>query len=142
MVSHSGLAGMVIMPEACADLPAACWLASVVVAPNTAPRGQIPEILAAQAIGRPVIVTDTGANREMVSSGETAWVVPPDNAEALAEALSQAVRLETDQRLALAAGTHDFIAENFPQASWLDGMLGLYDQMLHPSKRTQQSAAA
>jgi len=136
------LEGCVIMPEFCTDLPAACWLSSVVVAPNVVPRGQNLELLAAQAIGRPVIVTDIGANREMVLSGETAWVVPPDDAGALAEAIRGAVRLDTEQRLNLAELTHNFIAETFPQYAWFDHMMHLYESLLRPAERTVRSQAA
>jgi glycosyltransferase involved in cell wall biosynthesis len=141
LVSELGLNGKVIMPESCADLPAACWLSSVVAAPNSAPRGQNLELLAAQAIGRAVIVTNTGANPEMVRSGETAWVVPPDNIKALTDAMSEAIHLDTDQRLDLAARTHDFVAETFPQGAWFDGMMRLYESLLQPAERSARRAA-
>ncbi len=139
-ISQQGLTGKVIMPDYCHDLPAACWLSSAVVAPNIAPRGQNTELLAAQAIGRPVIVTDTGANREMVLSGETAWIVPPNNSEALADAMRQAVRLGTQERLNLADYAHNFIAENFQQNLYFDGTMQMYETLLHPSARVAQAA--
>ena len=102
MIEQHGLDGKVIMPDYCLDWPAACWLANMMVAPNTAPRGQAAELLVAQAIGRPVIVSDCGANREMVPGGDAAWIVPPDNVQALAEALRTVIRLDTSRRLDLA----------------------------------------
>ena len=36
------------MPENCADWPAACWLATIVMAVNSLPRGQAMELLDAQ----------------------------------------------------------------------------------------------
>ncbi len=142
LISQLGLDGKVIMPDHCPDMPAACWLASVIVAPNVAPRGSNVELLAAQAIGRPVIVTDIGANREMVLSGETAWVVPPDNVMALADALREAVRLDTVQRLNLAGLTHDFIAGSFPQTLWFEGMMDIYEKLLTPAPQSRALAAA
>lgn len=138
-IAELGLNGKAIMPDYCPDLPAACWLTNVVVAPNLAPRGLNPELLAAQALGRPVIVSDVGANREMVLSGETAWVVPAGDAAALAEALREATRLNTSQCLALAERTHNFIAGRFPHEAWLTGMIELYESMLRPA-RTQMKA--
>jgi glycosyltransferase involved in cell wall biosynthesis len=41
----------------------------------------------AQASGRPVIAADRGGARETVRPGETGWLVPPDDVDALAAAL-------------------------------------------------------
>jgi glycosyltransferase involved in cell wall biosynthesis len=134
-VEQLGLSGKVIMPETCPDWPAAFWLANVVVAPNIVPRGQNLEILAAQALGRPVIVTSTGANEEMVMKGETAWVVIPDNVTALSKALREAAHMNTDQRVSLADNTRIFIEDNFPQANWFNGMMELYERLMFPKAR-------
>lgn len=141
-ITRLGLNGRVVMPEYCTDWPTAFWLAGVVVAPNTAARGQNRELLAAQAIGRPVIVTDAGANSEMVQSGSTAWVVQPNDAQALATALREAVRLNTNQRLGLAQQTRDFIVERFPQNLWLKGMTELYESLVNPASRSTRTAEA
>jgi glycosyltransferase involved in cell wall biosynthesis len=137
-----GLNGRVIMPDDCPDLPAACWLASVIVAPNLTPRGQNLELLAAQAIGRAVIVTDIGANREMARSGDTAWVVKPGDVQGMAAALREAIHMNTDQRLGLAERTHDFVAGSFPQKAWFDGMMELYASLLYPSRQTARANVA
>ena len=129
-VNELGLEGKVIIPEFCHDWPAAFWLSSVVVSPNSLPRGQSLPLLAAQAIGRPVIVTDCGANTEMALHGETAWIVPPDNTLLLADALREAIHLSTAQRLTLATNTRHFIAEMFPQAQWFNEIVDMYEKLL------------
>jgi glycosyltransferase involved in cell wall biosynthesis len=142
LINEYELDGKVIMPECTTDLPAACWLASTVIAPNVEPRGQHLELLAAQAIGRPVIVTDTGANPEMVLTGETAWVIAPNDVKALADALREAVNLNTNQRLNLTESTRMFIANTYPQVSWVTSMLELYDSFVRPTvRKTSQQAA-
>ncbi|MGE4352181.1 MAG: glycosyltransferase [Bdellovibrionales bacterium] len=130
MVVDMGLEGRIIMPETCTDWPAACWLASVVTAVNVMPRGQAPELLAAQAIGRPVIVTDCGANAELVKKNETAWVIPQDDKNALITALQEALGMASARRVDLAIKTRDFVTETFPMELWRDSMFGLYDSML------------
>ncbi len=142
LVDSLGLGGKVIMPDYCLDWPAACWLASIIVATNDVPRGQTVELLAAQAIGRPVIVSDCGANSEMVRSGETAWLIPPNDIHALAQALTEAINLETSQRLDLTHRTRDFIAGTFPQANWFDMMMDLYETNLAPISWRRKAAAA
>lgn len=130
LIDKHGLDGKVIMPDYCLDWPAACWLANAVVTPNTVPRGQAFELLIAQSIGRPVIVSDSGANREMVPGPETAWMVPPDDTRALAEALRTVIGLDTNRRLILARQARDFVVEAFPQAAWFNAMMDLYDSLL------------
>ncbi len=141
-IERLGLSGKVIMPETCTDWPAAFWLANMVIAANSAPRGQNMELLAAQALGRPVIVTSVGANEEMVMKGETAWVLPPDNVQELTKALREATRLNTDQRVNLADNTRYFIEDNFPQANWFNGMMEMYEGLMYPAARTVATTVA
>lgn len=125
-----GLSGQVVMVDFCSDWPAACWLASVMVAVNSTPRGQAPELIAAQALGRPVIATDTGANNEMVQSGETAWLIPCDDQGALKAALSEATQLTMEQRLDLADRTRAFVSGRFTQSVWSGSVFEVYTAML------------
>lgn len=129
-ISSLGLEGKVVLPETCSDWPAACWLSSLVVACNAVPRGQGPELLAAQAIGRPVIVTDCGANTEMVKKGETAWVIKPESKESLAAALADAMAMSPQRRIDLAIHTRDFVSTSFPMEMWRDSIFEVYDAML------------
>ena len=141
-IERLGLSGKVIMPESCPDWPAAFWLANVVVAPNNAPRGQNMELIGAQALGRPVIVTSIGANEEMVAKGETAWVIPPDDIRAMATALREAARMTTDQRVNLADNTRYFVEDYFPQANWFNGMMEIYEALMFPAARKGMSSGA
>lgn len=58
-------------------------------------------IAEAMVAGRPVVATDVGSVRSMVSEGETAFVVPPEDAAALAAAME---RLGGDPALRAAFG--------------------------------------
>lgn len=136
------LEGRVIMPEVCLDWPAACWLSSLVVATNATPRGQAPELLAAQAIGRPVIVTDCGANAEMVQKDQTAWIVPREDQQALTAALSEALSMSSARRIDVALQTRDFVSGFFPMEFWRDSLFELYDAMLSAPMNSDQNEAA
>lgn len=141
-VSKLGLEGKVVMPEICPDWPAACWLASLVVANNAMPRGQAMELLAGQALGRPVIVTDCGANIEMISPDQTAWVVAAGDKGALTEALREAVTMGADKRIDMAQTTRGFIGDSFPMEFWRDAMFDLYGAMLALPMPTMEAWAA
>jgi hypothetical protein len=54
--------------------------------------------------------------------------------------LHEATALDTNQRLDLAARTREFVSSAFPQTVWFDGMMGLYEAMLTPSKRRAKAA--
>lgn len=132
LVIQKGLEGKIIMPENCTDWPAACWLASLILSTNSVPRGQGPELLASQAIGRPVIVTECGANPELVKKNETAWVLPPDDKEALVAAIQESLTIGPARRIELAETTRAFTAENFPMEAWREATFKVYDSMLAP----------
>ena len=46
----------------------------------------------AMAAGRPIVASDLPSSREFLRHGENAWLVPPDDAAALAEGLRAAAR--------------------------------------------------
>ncbi len=61
--------------------------ASDIAALSSESEGCSNSLLEAMALGKPVVATDVGGNREVVSHGETGILVPSGNAEALAEAI-------------------------------------------------------
>jgi len=129
-VMDLGLGGKVIIPNTCEDWGAAFWLSGIIVIPNIRPMGQNIEVLQAQALGRPVIITSVGANEEMVCKKSTAWVVSADNVNALAKAVDSAISMEREQMVALANNARIFVEENFPQSEWINQMLKLYEKLL------------
>ncbi len=68
---------------------------SVVVCPYT-DATQSGVVMTAYAFNKPVIATDVGSFREYIIDGETGLIVPPRNAEAIAEAIE---KLLTDKTL-------------------------------------------
>ncbi len=137
-ITQLDLHGRVIMPEFCTDWPAAFWLAHALVLPNSIPRGQSLELLAAQAIGRPAIVSEVGANKQMVLDGTIAWIVPPDDHRAVAVALREAVHMDGRQRVTLGHTIRLAIEENFPQANWFNNMMDVYESLIFSTTRSTQ----
>ncbi|MFL6447011.1 MAG: glycosyltransferase [Bryobacteraceae bacterium] len=65
-------------------------------------------LLEAAATGLAAVVTDVGGNRDLVLDGKTGYVVPPDNSQALAAAMTRLMDLPAAERqeLGLSARRH------------------------------------
>jgi glycosyltransferase involved in cell wall biosynthesis len=90
-------------------------------------------ILEYMAAGRPAVVTDVGGAREAVVDGETGFITPPGDDEALAQAV---IRLLDDSELAQKMGERGRkrIQEKFSSQSQLESIESLYDRLLLPSR--------
>jgi glycosyltransferase involved in cell wall biosynthesis len=78
------------------DLPAGLNAADLLVLPSV--REQFGQVLVeAMACGLPVVGVDAHGPAEIVEPGETGWLVPPDDEEALAEALVEAANGDDDR---------------------------------------------
>lgn len=86
-----------------------------------------PNVLAeAMACGTPCVSTDVGDARAIV--GDTGWIVPPRNPEALAQAILSAVdAYSTSEWAARKAACRTRIAENYS----LEKMVASYNELWH-----------
>ena len=66
-----------------------CYVQPSVITSSGKMEGIPVALMEAMASGVPVIATDISGIPELVRNGDTGWLVPPGNVEALAEALSQ-----------------------------------------------------
>ena len=92
-VNTLGLQEKVVFAGHCSDMPAALLLADIVIsASSTQPEAFGKVAIEAMAMEKPVIATAHGGSLETVIDGETGWLVPPLNPEALAEAIDNAIQ--------------------------------------------------
>jgi glycosyltransferase involved in cell wall biosynthesis len=131
-----GLAEDVILPGHVADIAAAFASARVAVVASVEPEAFGRAATEAQAMGCPVIATAIGAPPETVvdmrsSDGAgTGWLVPPGEADALAEALADALDLSPEARAAIGARARAHIGTRFTLAAMRQATLGVYDELL------------
>jgi glycosyltransferase involved in cell wall biosynthesis len=128
-IARHHLEGAVRLVDHCSDMAAAYMLADVVVSASREPEAFGRVIVEAQAMGRPVIVTDIGAVGETVIRGETALVVPPADPPAMAAALSQALALDDRGRSLLAARTMAHVADHFTKERMCRETLEVYREL-------------
>ena len=110
MIASPALAADVtLMPFV--DDPAALYRwADVVVVPSRRPESLGRVAIEAMSYGRPVIASDIGGLPEVVQAGETGWLLPPNNAAALARALQDLLDPDLPWSRIAAAGRARFAA--------------------------------
>ncbi len=115
------------------DLAAALSLADVVVLPSTRPDPSGVAAAAAQAMGRPVIVTNQGALAESVLPAATGWLVPPDDPGELARALGLALAMDAEARQRLATRARAFVLAEFGLHPMCARTLAVYRELVQPA---------
>jgi glycosyltransferase involved in cell wall biosynthesis len=158
-IARQGLQPQVHIVGHVEDMAAAYLAAHVTVVASTEPEAFGRTAIEAAAVGCPVIATDIGAPPETVltadrergqppgpqlqfesqplearglppSQGPTGWLVPPGDAEALAERLAEALSLAPAARTAMGARARQHVLSNFSVTSMQRSTLGVYDRLL------------
>ncbi len=132
LIVAAGLGDVVQLVGHCQDMPAVYMLSDVVVSPSIRPEAFGRIITEAQAMGRPVVVSDHGGAAETVIAGETALIVPPNDADALARALDQALALGAEARDKLARQAMAHVREHFTKQRMCQETLAVYREVLAP----------
>ena len=130
LVTRLDLNNVVHFPGHCRDMPAAYMLADVVVSASTDPEAFGRVMVEAQAMGRPVVVSNHGASRELIIEGETGWSFAPGQPEALAEALKKALALSEKQREGLSRKAISHVASHFTVAKMRQRTMDTYREVL------------
>lgn len=119
------------------DMPAAYAACSVAIVASIEPEAFGRVAAEAQAVGRPVIVTDHGAAPETVIpveegklEGATGWLIPPANPVALADALTEYFTFPETQRHVMGLRARDHVASNFSLELMCVRTLDVYDELL------------
>jgi len=130
LVRDLEMEGKVQIKDYCSDMPAALMLADVIVSASTVPEGFGRISVEAQAMGRPVIATAHGGSLETVVDGETGWLVPVGDEEAMSNALESALGMSSDERERVAAKTRQHVTETFTIDSMCGATLSVYAQLM------------
>lgn len=103
--------------------------ADCVVDASWAGTGVTGTIREAMALSKPVIATDCGGNRELVSSLDVGWLVPPRNREELAGAMREVISSpERARQTGARAMLH--VREGFSRERRLDRLETLYTELV------------
>ena len=95
-------------------------------------------LMEAMAAGRPVITTGVAGVSELVEHGKSGFLVPPGDAQRLAQAV-RAVLADPDRRVEMGRTGRARVVEDFDigkEAAWLGRLFEVYaDGAAHPGKR-------
>ncbi|MDD9745311.1 MULTISPECIES: glycosyltransferase [Marinovum] len=95
-------------------------------------------LMEAMAAGRPVITTGVAGVSELVEHGKSGFLVPPGDAQRLAQAI-RAVLADPDRRVEMGRAGRTRVVEDFDigkEAAWLGRLFEVYaDGAAHPGKR-------
>jgi glycosyltransferase involved in cell wall biosynthesis len=103
LIAELGLTDRVTLHGPVADVPAFLSTLDVAVLPSRA-EGMSNAVLEYMAAGRPVVATDVGANRQLLSGGEYGVLVPPGDPAALAGGIGRLLADPAAASLLAAAG--------------------------------------
>ena len=133
LVSLSGTSDVVRLAGAVEDMPAAYAAATVVVSAAVQPEGLQRAILEAQAMARPVVVSDLAAGPDAVLAPPavseermTGLRVPAGDEATLAAALIRLFSLTEAQRAAIGARGRGWIAAQFDPEAVARAILAIY----------------
>jgi glycosyltransferase involved in cell wall biosynthesis len=114
----------------CDDMPAALMLADIVVNPSIEPEPFGRTVIEAQAMGRPVIVSDQGGTAETVDHEVTGWRVPPGNSAALAAAINHLLTMSDAERAALGERARKSVMTNYTTEAMQNATMDVYRELL------------
>jgi len=148
LVLMTGTVDVIRMAAPVSDMPAAFAAASVVVSAATQPEGVQRAVLEAQAMTRPVIVSDLGAGPEVVLTPPTV----PDNRitglrftagddSGLAAALLRLFAMPEQTRRAIGARGRDWVLSHFNAEAIAERTLKLYDEIAEDACRQDKIGA-
>lgn len=133
LVAELGLEDAVRLPGEREDVPAILQMADIVVHPSHQ-EGFSNAILEAMTAGRPVVATAVGGNPEAVVEGETGFLVPARDPEALAAAIG---RLAEDRELRgrMGAAGRARIELEFSMDRMIERFVAWYEELAEGASR-------
>ncbi len=123
------LQGKVLLVDDCHDMAAAYMLADIVVSASIKPEAFGRVIVEAQAMGRLVIAAAHGGALETIIDEETGWLVPPNDADALAKKILTVAAMPATQRQNFSHKVRKSALERFSTQQMVDKTLTLYQRL-------------
>ena len=126
---EAGIADAVKAIEYRTDMPNVFASCNVVVDASWAGTGITGTIREAMSMGKPVIATDAGGNRELVTSPHTGWLIPMKNRTALTTALLETIE-HPSRTAAVAKAARQHVVQGYSKELRISKLEELYREVL------------
>lgn len=103
--------------------------ARVVVVPSLFYENCSMTILEALSSGRLLVVADRGGNRELVTNGETGFVVKPENPESLSEGIREAMELSDIEAEVISKKGRLYVEKNHSSEEYTKKLEEIYNEV-------------
>lgn len=133
----AGVADHVSAIEYRTDMPNVFASCDLVVDASWAGTGITGTIREGMAMEKPVIATDAGGNRELVSSPDVGWLIPMKNRAALTGALLM-VMGNPDRRVEIAKAAREHVVKGFSKELRISRLEDLYQDILRGKRSSRQ----
>ncbi|MDZ4760064.1 MAG: glycosyltransferase family 4 protein [Alphaproteobacteria bacterium] len=130
LIARHGLDDRVTIVGHCSDMPAAFSLADIVIAPSNEPEAFGRVAAEAGAMGRPVIGSDVGGQREIIVHGETGLLILPRDSIALAGAMADLLNRGAEGRNRMGEAAVARVRGKFTTAALQQATLAVYDRLI------------
>ena len=120
----------------CSNMPVLYSACDLVLSPSKRPEAFGRVAVEAQAMGKPVIASDHGGQRETVKHKETGWLVPPDDPDGLAQAISEWLHMPVDDCVHMSIAATDWARNTFSTELLQRKTLEVYSQVLKERQET------
>ncbi len=130
LIVSSGLEGKVRLANATQYMNEAYQLSQLVVVPSIQAEAFGRIAIEAQALGVAVVATDHGGARETIIPNETGYLVPPGDAETMAQAIRYALSRDAGTIKAMGTYARKHVAEHFTSQMMKDKTIAVYREIL------------
>lgn len=137
-INKAGLSERIRFGGQCDDMVAAYSLADLVIVPSQGEESFGRISTEAQAMGKPVIVSDIGGLPETLQPDETGWLVPHNDAKAFARAMDHALSLTPEVKGWLATNARHFVEQKLSNDQMCAQTLNVYEELLKIPPRSRR----
>ena len=132
LIRTNGLSDRISIVGHCDDMPAALMLADIVIAPSNRAEAFGRVAAEAGAMGRVVVGSDLGGQREVIRHGETGILIEPGNVEELADAIADLLTQPADAIAGMGEAAKARIRQSYTTEALQRATLAAYEELLEP----------
>ncbi len=112
------------------DMPSLYAASDLVLAPSTRPEAFGRVAIEANAMGKPVIASDHGGQRETVRSGQTGWLTKPGDVDELADAMRRFLNQSETGLTNMSRSAMEHVRSKYTTQALQAATLHVYDRVL------------